>query len=119
MFAITKKMFILSITSIVNAPNHTECVSLNNQKYEIQPTLIKSHYNKCSQESHYYPFVVKEDRCVGNCNTLNDSCNKVSITNKTEDLNIHVCNMITVKVNQKSKILTKDTLSECKCKFDG
>ena len=33
-------MFILLLTSIVNASNHTKCVSLINQKCEIQPTLI-------------------------------------------------------------------------------
>ena len=33
--------------------------------------------------------------------------------NKTEDLNIHVLNMITGK--NESKILTKDISSECKC----
>ena len=39
--------------------------------------------NKNSQEFHYYPFVVKLDRCVGNCNTLNDLPNKVCHLNKT------------------------------------
>ena len=37
-----------------------------------QPTLINLHTNKYSQEFHYYPFVVKLDKCVGSWNTLND-----------------------------------------------
>ena len=45
-----------------------------------QPTLINSHPNEYSQELHYYPFVVKLDRCVGNCNTLNDLSNKVCVS---------------------------------------
>ena len=40
MFGINKKMFILLLTNIVIASNHTKCVSLSHQKYEIQPTLI-------------------------------------------------------------------------------
>ena len=89
---------------------------LSNQKYEIQPTLINLHPNEYSQELRYSPFAVKLDKCVGSCNTLNDSSNKVCVPNKTEDLNIPVFNTITRK--NESKILTKDISCECKCKFD-
>ena len=61
--------------------------------------------------------MVKLDKCVGSCNTLNDLSNKVCVTNKTEDLNIHVFNMITGK--NESKILTKYISCKCKCIFDG
>ena len=77
------------LTSLVNASSHTKCVSLSNQKCEIQHDLTNLHPNKYSQELHYYPFVVNLDKRVGSRNTLNDSSNKVSIPNKTEDLNIH------------------------------
>ena len=41
----------------------------------IQPTLNNLHPSKYSQEFHYYSFAVKLDRCVGNCNNLNDLSN--------------------------------------------
>ena len=41
------------------------------------------------------PFVVKLDRCVGNCNNFNDLSDKIYVPNKTEDLNLNVVNMIT------------------------
>ena len=41
--------------------------------------------------------MVKLDKCIWSCSTLNDLSNKVCIPNKTEDLNIHVFNMITNK----------------------
>ena len=88
-------MFIVLLSSIVNASNHTKCVLLSNQKCKNQPTLINLHPNECSQEFHYYPFAVKLDRCAGSCNTLNDSSNKVRVPNKTEDLNLSVFNRIT------------------------
>ena len=72
MFGIIKKMFIVLLASIVNASNHTKCMSLNNQKCIIQRTLIHLHPKEYSQDFHYYPFAVKLDRCVGSCNTLND-----------------------------------------------
>ena len=45
-------------------------------------------------ESHYCPFEVKLDQCVGTCNTLNDLSNRVCFSNTTEDLNIHGFNMM-------------------------
>ena len=117
MFELTKKMFMGLLISIVNASNHTKCISLSNQKCVIQPTFINLHSNECSQEFHYYPFTVKLDKCVGSCNTLNDLSNKVCVPNKTEDLNLSVFNMIT-GINE-SKTLTKHISCECKCKFDG
>ena len=76
-----KKIFIGLWINIVNASNHTKCISLSNQKCEIQPTLINLHPNEYSQEFHYYPFTVKLDKCVGSCNTLNDLSNKVGVLN--------------------------------------
>ena len=85
MCGIIKKMFIVLLTSIVNASNHTKCVILSNQKCEIQPTLINLHPNEYSQKLHYYSFVVNLDKCIGSCNTLNDLSNKVCLPNETED----------------------------------
>ena len=110
-------MVFVFLTSLVNASNHTKCVSLSNQKYEIQSTLINLHPIEYSQELHYYAFVVKLDKCVGSCNTFYGLSNKVCFPNKTEDLNIHVFNMIIGK-NQ-SKILGRDRSCKCKHKFDG
>ena len=54
MFGIIRKHFIVILTNIiVNASNHTKCVSLNNGKCEIQPTLINVHPNEYNQELHY------------------------------------------------------------------
>ena len=83
----------------------------------IQTTLINLHPNENSQEFHYYSFAVKLNRCVRNCNTLNNLSNEVCIPNNTDTLNLSVLNMIT-GINE-SKTLTKHILCECKCKFDG
>ena len=117
MFGIIKKMFIVLLSSIVNASYHTKCVSLSNQKCKIQPTLINLHPNEYSQEFHYYPFAVKFNRCAGSCNTLSDLSNKACVQNKTEDLNLSMFNIFTG--TNDSKTLTNHTSCECKCKFDG
>ena len=104
MFWLIKEIFLGLLISIVNASNHTKCVSLSNQKCIIQPALTNLHSNEFSQKLHYYPFAVKLDRCVGSCNTLNDISNKVLAPNKTEGLSLSVFNMIT-EINY-SKALT-------------
>ena len=105
MLGINKKMYIVLLSSIVIASNHTKCLLLSHQKYMIQPTLINLHPNEYSQEFHYYPFSVKLDRYVGSCNTL------------IEDLNLSVFNMI-IGINE-SKTLTKHISCKCKSNFDG
>ena len=78
-------MLIVLLTGLVNGYNHTKCVLLSYQKYQIQTTLINLHTNEYSPEFHYYPLMVKLDRSVGSCNTLNDLSNKVCIPNKAEN----------------------------------
>ena len=58
--------------------------------------------------------MVKLDRFFGPCNTLNYLSNKVCVPNKTEDVKIHIFDMIT-GINE-LKILTKYILYKCKCK---
>ena len=117
MFGLIKKKFIGLLTDLVNWSNHTKYISLSNQKWMIQPTLINLHLNQYSQELHYYPSAVKLDWCVGSCNTLNDLSNKACVPNKTKDLYIRIFNMI-AGIN-KSKTLTELASCECKGKFDG
>ena len=49
MFGIIKKMFIILLSNIVNGSNHTECVSLRNQKcndstfsYDFTMNIVKN-----------------------------------------------------------------------------
>ena len=65
MLGLIKKVFIGLLSGQVNGSNHTKCVLLNNQKSEVQPTLINLHPNEFCQEFRYYPFSVKLDRSLG------------------------------------------------------
>ena len=46
MFGIIFKMFIVLLTSLVNASNHTKCVILSNQKWTTRPSIINLHPNE-------------------------------------------------------------------------
>ena len=116
MFDFIKKIFIRLLNSLVNASNQTKCVFLTNQKCTTQPT-INLDPNEYTQGLHYYLFAVNLDRCVGSYNTLNDLSKKVYATNKAEDLNLSVFNMISGITELKT--LTKNKSCKSKCKFDG
>ena len=62
-----------------------------------------------------YSFVLNLDRCAGSCSTLDYLSSRVCVPNATEDLNLHVFNMIT-KTN-KWRILTKHISCTYECKF--
>ena len=67
------KCYVITLlTTIVNASNHTICVSLNSQKIMTEPTLINLYPNEFTQKLRYCPFTSKLDRCIRSCNTLND-----------------------------------------------
>ena len=116
MFDLIKTIVIRLLSGLVNAFNHTKCVSLSNQKCITQPILINLYANEWIQEFHYYPFAIKLEICLGNCNTLNNLSNKGSGPNKLEDLNISVFNMI-AGINELKK-LTQHISCECKYRFD-
>ena len=110
-------MFFVLLSGIVNASNHTRCVSLSNKKSDIQLPLINLHADEYRQEFNYYPHAVKLNRYAVSFNTPNDLSNKVCVPNKSEDLNLSVFNVIK-RINE-SKTLTIHISCKCKCKFDG
>ena len=82
-----------------------------------QSALINLHPNEYSQGLCYFSVAINFDRCVRSFNTLYDLSNRVCVPSKTQDLNLHVFNMITVI--RESEKLTKHISCKCKCNFDG
>ena len=109
--------FSESLANIVNTLGHEKFISLNNQECIAKPTLINLRPIEYIEGLHYYVFAVNLDRFMRRFNTVNDLSNKVCLPNKTEDLDLSLCNMIT-GINE-SKILTRHISCKCKCKFDG
>ena len=59
----------------------------------------------------------KVDRCVKSWNSPTDLSNRVSVLNKTENLNLHVFNVI-IRINE-SKTLIKHIWCKYHCNFHG
>ena len=68
MFWIIQQLFIgllcfsPSLSSIVNTPDHVKYISLNNQQYMTQPTLINLHPSEYIEGLCYHPNAVNLDR---------------------------------------------------------
>ena len=60
-----------------------------------QPVVTNLHLNKYRQGLRYNTFPIDLDRSMGICNTLNHLSNRVCVTNKSENLNLNIFNMIT------------------------
>ena len=82
MFRLIKQVFIAllsfskSLSSIANSPSHVKCISLNDQQWMTQPTLINLHPNEYIECLCYYPFVVNLNKWTGSCNTAKDLSSK-------------------------------------------
>ena len=69
MFSFVKKVFASELTvlssSITGALN---CVSLNNQECKVSSKIADINSNN----PMFYPFSIKVNKCIGNCNNIND-----------------------------------------------
>ena len=58
---------------------------------KFRPTLEDINPN----ETLFYPFTVRANKCSGNCNTINDPYTQVCVPNKVKNLNVKVFNLMT------------------------
>ena len=98
-------------------PHRTKCISSNNEPCMARPTLIDFNPSESNQQLRCYSLMVNLDKCNGSCITFDDPAGRICVSNKTENVNINVFNMITK--NFESKTLKQHISCKCKCKFDG
>ena len=55
--------------------NSLECVSMNNQECKIRPEIINLNTN----ETVFYLYSIKTNKCKGSCNTINDPYAKIFV----------------------------------------
>ena len=67
-FRLTKKVFFSRINNFIKFYKCFDCISMKNQECKVKPEII----NINSNNSIFYPFSVKIDRCNGNCYNIND-----------------------------------------------
>ena len=116
MFGIIKEFFITllsfsgPLTDVVKIPDHTKCISLNNQPCLPWSTIFDSNPNETFQGLRQNPFMVKLDRCHVRCDIE-------YVYQTKQKMYLNVFNMLT-GINE-SKTIIKLILYGCKCKFDN
>ena len=88
MFGFVKKNFIgltiLSSFTNVSSLNAISlntitlsCISISNQQCKVRPEIANVHSNN----PIFSPFSIKTSKCSGNCNNINDPCQRICVSN--------------------------------------
>ena len=86
-FRFVKKVFFLGLTILSNFTKVTllNCISMKNQECKTRPEII----NVNSNNSIFYPFSIKINKCSGNCNNINNPYVKLCVRDVIKDLNVN------------------------------
>ena len=86
-----KKVFCkgsLFLSSLLGTTS-LNCISIKKQECKIRPEII----NINSNNSIFYPFNIKINKCSGNCNNINNPYAKTCVTDAIKDLHFKVSNV--------------------------
>ena len=115
-FGFIKKRFFTAMTFFNfnrSNVNSLECVSVNNQECKIRTEIIDVNTN----ESMFYPYSIRVNRCKGSCNTINDRYDKICVPDKIKNKNVKVFNLMS-RTNETRHIKWHKTC-KCKCRLDA
>ena len=106
-FSFVKKFFVLGLTILSNITNALDCISMKNQKCKVRPEIISINSNN----TMFYPFSVKINKCSDNCNNINDPYARICVSDTVKNMNVKVFNLVS---------MTKETRhikwhETCKC----
>ena len=86
---------------------------MNNQEFKITPEII----NINSNETLFYPYSVKINKCSGSCNNINDPYAKLCVPDIIKNINIKVFNLMS-RTNE-TKYIKWHKTCKCKCRLDA
>ena len=92
MFIFIKKIFYIAslcLSSLVSA-TLLSCISLNNQECKVRTKIADINSNN----SIFYPFSMKTNKCSGNCNNINNPHAKICTPDVIKHLNVRVFNLM-------------------------
>ena len=86
---------------------------MKNQECKVRPEII----NVNSNESVFYPFSIKTNKCSGICNNINNSYAKICVPDVIKDLNVKIFNLMS-RTNETRHIKWHE-MCQCKCKLEA
>ena len=86
MFKIVKQIFISTMIFFnLSNVNPLECISMKIHECKVRPEIISINSNN----SIFYPFSIKVNKCNGNCNNINDPYAKICVPDIVKNLNVY------------------------------
>ena len=89
-FRLIKKVFFLRLTILSNFTNALDSISMKNSECKKRPKIISSNSNN----SMFYPFSIKVNKCSGNRNNINDPYARICVPDIVKNLNVKVFNLM-------------------------
>ena len=112
MFGSIEKVFVVAMSYF--SCNALKCVSMNNQECKVRPDIISINSN----EPSFHPYSVNMNKCIGNCNNINDPYAKLYVPDVIKKkANVKVFNLMW-KTNETRHIEWHETC-KCKCRLDA
>ena len=114
MFRFIKQIFISALMYFGNlsSVNSLECISMKNQECKVRPEIA----NVNSNNSIFYPFSIKTNKCNGICNNINDPYARICVPDTAKDLNVKVFNLMTL--NNETRHMKWHETCKCMCRLD-
>ena len=110
MFKIVKQIFISTMIFFnLSNVNPLECISMKIHECKVRPEIISINSNN----SIFYPFSIKVNKCNGNCNNINDPYAKICVPDIVKNLNVILFNLMS-RTNETKFIKWHES---CKCIF--
>ena len=114
MFIFIKKIFYigsLCLSTLVSAIS-LSCISLKNQECKVRPKIPDINSNN----SIFYPFSIKINKCGSKCNNTNDPYAKICVPDTAKDFNVRLFNLMS-RTNETRYIKWHETC-KCICRLD-
>ena len=115
MFRLIKQMFISALIYFGNlsSVNSLEYISLKNQDCKVRPEIVNINGN----DSIFYPFSIKINKCSGNCNNISNPYARICVPDTVKNLNVKVFNLMSL-TNETRHVKWHETC-KCICRLDG
>ena len=114
MFKFLKRIFASTMMffSSLSIVDPLECLPMKNQEWKVRPEIV----NISSNDPIFYPFIIKVNKCSGNCNNISDPYAKICVPDIVKNLNVKVFNLMTL-TNEARHIKWHETC-KCICRLD-
>ena len=86
---------------------------MNNQECKTRTKII----NTKTKELVFYPFSIKENKCSGSCNNINDPYINLCVPDVVKNINVKVFNLLSW--SNQTKEIEWHVNCKCKCSLDA